>query len=177
MGGRMLVRILLMAVVLAGPVVRSQPSGARQPVVTTIYIVRHAERQDSSADSPLSAVGLARAERLAHVLKDEQISAVFVSEYQRTRQTGEPLAAANGLAPISYVGKAPEGAVSQVLEKHPGGRILFVGHSNTVDDLAAGFGVAGVKELEDSQHDRMFVIHRVGDVVRLQRLRYGVETP
>jgi broad specificity phosphatase PhoE len=163
----MLHRIGILVVILAGSVVRSQTALPEQPVVTTIYVVRHTERLDGTADSPLSAAGMARAQQLAHVLKDAGITAIFVTEYRRARQTAEPLAAANGLTPIAYAAGSSEGAVSQILSKHVGGRVVIVAHSNTVDDLAAGLGVAGVTELKDNQYDRMYVIQRLGNVAVL----------
>ena len=39
---------------------------------STIFIVRHAERADASADSDLSEAGRARAESLAKMLKDKR---------------------------------------------------------------------------------------------------------
>jgi broad specificity phosphatase PhoE len=57
-----------------------------------IYIVRHAERLDQSADTPLSAAGHQRAKDLAEKLGKENIDSIFVSNYQRTRQTAQPLA-------------------------------------------------------------------------------------
>ncbi len=52
-----------------------------------------------------------------------------------------------------------------------------MGHSTTVDDIAAGLGVTGVSVLDESQFDRLFVVHIIESVNHLERLRYGVETP
>ena len=147
------------------------------PQITTIYIVRHAERQDSSSNSPLSPAGHARANTLTHVLKDEGIAAIFVTNLQRTQQTAAPLAAATGLTPIEYPATVPQTAVDEVLANHTGGRILIVGHSDTVDDIAAGLGAGGLTDLAGTQFDRLFVVHRVANVAHLDRLRYGTETP
>jgi len=145
--------------------------------VTTIYIIRHAEKLNATPDTPLSSAGLVRAQVLAHVLKDAGISAIFVTEFLRSRQTATPLASANGLTPIKYPATTPATAIGKILANHVGGRILAIGHTNTVDDLTAGLGAAGVAEMTETQFDRLFVVQRTSAGVFLQRLRYGVATP
>src|SRR6185437_4091132 len=56
-----------------------------------IFVVRHAERADASADSPLSPEGEARAARLAALLKDAGITRIYTTDRKRTIQTGAPL--------------------------------------------------------------------------------------
>ena len=53
-----------------------------------IFIVRHAEKATTGANDPdLSVAGKKRAEALARILKDSQITAVFVTEFKRTQET------------------------------------------------------------------------------------------
>jgi phosphohistidine phosphatase SixA len=145
--------------------------------ITTVYIVRHAEKADNSADPPLSAAGQARAEELAHVLGDEGLDAVFVTNFLRTQQTGAPVAVAAGVTPQQYQATATQSVVDTILADHIGDRVLVVGHSNTVDDIAAGLGATGLSDLGEDQFDRLFVVHRFGNIAHLDRLRYGAETP
>ena len=67
--------------------------------------------------------------------------------------------------------------MTAILAAHTGARVLVVAHSNTVDDIAAALGVAGVAELDEQQFDRLFVIHRFATLAHIDRLRYGSETP
>ena len=61
-----------------------------------MFLVRHAERADAGMaaakmagrDPDLSDAGKARANALAAMLKDARITAIFTTEYKRTRQTG-----------------------------------------------------------------------------------------
>ncbi len=76
-----------------------------------------------------------------------------------------------------YSAGTPQEVVDAILADHIGNRILVIGHSNTVDDIAAGLGVSSISELAESQFDRLFVVHRFGSTTHLDRLRYGVETP
>ena len=145
--------------------------------VTTIYISRHAEKLNSGSDPALSANGVIRAGNLAHVLKDAGIDAVFVTEFQRTQQTGSPTATQAGTQLTQYSAGDSTAVVNTILANHTGEQILIIGHSNTLDDIAAGLGASGVPELNESQFDRLFVVHRVGSTAHLDRLRYGTETP
>lgn len=64
---------------------------------TTIVVVRHAERADATANSNLSAAGLARAQALVQVVDDVGLDAVYSTEFCRTAQTAQPTAVAEGL--------------------------------------------------------------------------------
>ncbi len=145
--------------------------------VTTVYIVRHAEKVDNSADPQLSAAGQERAKELAHVLGDEGIDAVFVTDFIRTRHTGAPVEKAAGVTARLYPANKTQKLIDMILADHVGKRILVVGHSNTVDDIAAGLGATGLSDLADDQYDRLFVVHRFADTAHLDRLRYGRKHP
>jgi phosphohistidine phosphatase SixA len=168
----------ILSVILACAVIWIAWRCYRWPIqVTTVYLVRHAEKADNSADPPLSGDGEIRAEELARVLGDEGIDAVLVTNFIRTQQTGAPLAAAAGVTAQQYPASDTQGVADLILANHAGGRILVVGHSNTVDDIAAALGAAGLSDLDEDQFDRLFVVHRFGSVAHLDRLRYGAETP
>lgn len=63
-----------------------------------VILVRHAELQGAAMAEPkrlpLSEVGEARAQRLATMLKDAGIGAIYVTDFVRTNKTAEPLARA-----------------------------------------------------------------------------------
>jgi phosphohistidine phosphatase SixA len=145
--------------------------------ITTVYISRHAEKLNTTSDTPLSPEGEIRALELAHVLKDEGIDAVFATQFLRTQQTGQPTANLAGVNVTQYSASTPQEVVDAILTDHIGNRVLVIGHSNTLDDIAAGLGVSEVPELTESQFDRLYVVHRFGSTTHLDRLRYGVETP
>ena len=52
-----------------------------------VFIVRHAEKTATGGKDPdLSVAGQKRAEALARILKDSQITTVFVTEFKRTQE-------------------------------------------------------------------------------------------
>ncbi len=167
---------LLVAMLLA--LVGAGLAGAESGEVTTVYIVRHAEKQ-AGDDPGLTAAGRERARQLAHVLEDAGIDAVFSTDWARTRETAAPVAAAAGLSPQLYSSAAE---VAGAIREHRSGdaagdTFLVVGHSNTLDDVAAGLGVTGLSDLDESEYDRLYVIHLHPSEVFLERLRFGAPSP
>ena len=102
-----------------------------------IYIVRHAERADQSADSALSAQGLSRAERLRDMLRDAGVTQIFTSELRRTIATAAPLAAARHLTPQSVPAADAGALVARIAAAGPCKSELLRGQSNTISPLLA----------------------------------------
>ena len=79
----------------------------------TYYIVRHAEKAapdaSMSTDVPLSEAGRERSLALQRQLQDEKISAIYSTNYIRTKNTAEPLSAAIGV-PVGIYGPMPDSA-------------------------------------------------------------------
>src|SRR5215470_19989730 len=98
-----------------------------------IFIVRHAEKASPGDKDPeLSPDGKKRAEALARILKDSQITAVFVTEFKRTQQTAAPTARAAHLTPTVISSGNTREIVSKLRALN--GNALVVGHGNTIPD-------------------------------------------
>lgn len=133
----------------------------------TIIFVRHAERADGGAgvnmmtttpaDPPLSAVGEARANKLAAMLADAGIKAIFATEFKRAQDTGKPLAAKLGLAVQTVPAKDPAALVARLKGEHPNDVVLVIGHSNTLPDLIKAFGGRTIT-MRDDEYDAMYVL-------------------
>ena len=130
---------------------------------TTIVVVRHAEKvEDAGADPPLTAAGEARAALLANMFGDARkpghIDAIYVSPALRNRQTAAPLAARLGLTPTVAPAGDPRALARRLLRDHPGGRILVVGHSDTMPDLVATLTGQSVPPIGKEEYGTMYVI-------------------
>lgn len=144
------------------------PAGAQEAV----YLVRHAERADQTADSPLSAEGEARAALLARVLKDAGITHVFTTDLKRTVQTAAPAAAAFRLTPRPLPAGDVDALVSALRALGPKDRALVVGHSNTLPVILFALG-AGTLTIADAEYDNLFVVvPHAGAAPVLLRMRY-----
>jgi 2,3-bisphosphoglycerate-dependent phosphoglycerate mutase len=129
---------------------------------TTIYIVRHAEKDLSNPnnqDPDLSDEGYIRAKNLAEKLKGEKFDAVFATKYKRTAQTAALIAENNKLAIQTYDGHAFKEISDLIQSKYANQKILIVGHSNTVLELIESFGIARpLTALRDGDYDFLFEI-------------------
>jgi broad specificity phosphatase PhoE len=141
-----------------------------------MVLVRHAERVVSGNDPALSTAGRARAKLLARMLSEASVQGVYVTEFLRSRQTGERTAAAAGMPLTQYDAGNATALVATITASHLSGTVLVVAHSNTVDDVAAAFGAPGVGELAEAEFDRMFILARRSCGTTLLRLRFGTES-
>lgn len=146
-----------------------------------IILVRHAEKATDANEPgvPLSEAGRARAARLARLLADAGVTAIYATETDRARQTAGPLARERKVevrtySPRDSAGKlAPQLLLDRLKKDDAGGVVLVVGHQNTVPDLLAALGHAEKVEIGEKQFDDLFiVVPKVGGAPAVLRLKY-----
>jgi broad specificity phosphatase PhoE len=147
---------------------------------TTVIVIRHAEKDlsVSVADPPLTQAGQARAARLAQMFGDAKdlghVDAIYVSPALRNRLTAGPLAGRLGISVTIAPADDPRGLVKRVLREHGGGRVLIVGHSDTVPQIVAAlYGYSKIPEIAAEEYGTMYIITvpRIGRA-NLLRLNY-----
>jgi phosphohistidine phosphatase SixA len=144
---------------------------AQAQAFQTLFIVRHAEKQDDSKDPALNLTGKRRALNLATHLQDAGIRAIFVTEYQRTQKTAEPLADLLGLKSITAEKDLTKFA-AQLLADKSSDAALIVGHSNTVPDLVKALGVPVKWSIADTEYDRLVIVTLTKPTPVVSILRY-----
>ena len=135
-----------------------------------IFIVRHAEKTRAGGNDPdLSLEGRKRADALAHILKDSQITAIFVTEFKRTQKTAAPTAKASHVSPTVV----PANDIRALVEKLRAlnSDALVVGHGNTIPDLLQALGVTTPVSIPEDDYTEIFAV-LVGDAPHLLRLHY-----
>jgi broad specificity phosphatase PhoE len=153
------------------------PEKNAKPRVTTIYLVRHAEKDTAASptDPPLSTEGQVRAQALSKLLARRKPTALFTTDTKRTRATLAPLAAATRVAPQAYDARQPEALAARICREYPGQTLVVVGHSNTLLPLIKALGVSlPVAEIADDEFDSVFTV-RLGDGTppTVELSRYG----
>jgi len=146
-----------------------------------VFVVRHAEKASEANDAsvPLSEAGTARAKRLAAILKDAGISAVYSTDTVRTRKTAEPLATLARTDVRIYEATAADGKVNvqplaeRLQREHGKDAVLVVGHGNTIGPLLAALGCTEEVSIGGNEYDNLFVVVACGSGSPvLLRLRY-----
>lgn len=144
--------------------------------VTTVVLVRHAEKSATPPDNPaLSPEGQKRAQALARLLAGASIKALYATEFARTQQTVQPLASELGLGVTQIKANDADALVTDILSNHRGETVLVAGHSNTVPVIIEKLRGANVPQIADTEYDRLFVVtvYRFGKAKVLE-LRYAV---
>jgi phosphohistidine phosphatase SixA len=149
------------AVALGGCAVQGDGTGAGGAAVSapvaaapSVYVMRHLQKADASADPALSEEGRANAQRLIAQFAADPPSVIYVSKYLRARETAAPLAARLGLTPKVYdPADAPALIASVAAER---GTVLIVGHSNTVPDIVERLGGTRPAPLAESDYGDIF---------------------
>lgn len=148
--------------------------------MTTVLLLRHAERDDGS----LSMYGRERAAELAHVARKAGVTAIYTTDTVRTRQTVQPLADALGLDPLIYDNSTPEridAFAAQLRKDHAGEVVLVVSHNPTVPLIinALGGDPAGcsIGTAYDEFDDLCLVTISGHDGVEVVDLQYGNASP
>ena len=154
--------------------VDGQPAARAMPrqddfKVTTVFLVRHAERADAPReDPPLLETGTARAQLLARILGKSGIKAIYTSQYLRAKATGEPLAKQLGIETVVIALKSSATprevaaeSIQEIVDKiyaRPGENALVIGHGNSVPDVIKALGGDVVPTMDEKEFDDLFVV-------------------
>lgn len=144
---------------------------------TTVIVIRHAEKEAGSlADPPLSAAGEARAALLAAMFGDAKgpgrLDGIYTSPALRNRLTAAPLAARLGMVPVVAPADDPKGLARRALREHGGGRVLIIGHLDTVPEIVSFLsGKRDIPAIDAQEFGVMYIVTvpRIGhpNVLRL----------
>jgi len=140
---------------------------AQQSEITTVIIVRHAEKEvpaenmqavemSKQGDVKLTKMGEQRAVKLAEMLSESEVSAVFSTNTTRTIETVNNYADKNGLEIFLYddTGELAENIISE----YGGEKILVSAHSNTIGALMKSLGTESVPQIEHDYYSGFFIV-------------------
>ncbi len=130
---------------------------AKSREITTIIIVRHAEKQTGN-DPALTPAGMLRAEKLSSLFQGVKPDAIYTSPYIRTRQTATPWAKEIRLELTEYNPQKLD-ELADYLKTQKGKTFLIVGHSNTNPGLVnLLINEDKYKNLDDTDYETIFVV-------------------
>ena len=150
-----------------------------QETVTTVYVVRHAEKLNpSDPDTPLSPEGQVRAHELAKTLARAGVQRIYATTKLRTQQTVAPLAELRGLEVVLLEPGAVDELVQRISTEDVNLVVVVAGHSNTVPNIVKGLSMVDVGGIPEERYDRLFkVVISADGKAKVEELRFGVPTP
>ena len=148
--------LLMMAVCLL-----THFSFAQTAVVTTVYLLRHAEKADTSANPDLSEAGIQRARKLVSMFETIPIDLFFSTPYKRTQQTISAVADSKQKEITTY--KPADMDLRKLIAQNPGKTILIVGHSNTIPKyINTLLDKKTYQDIPESEFDHLYTIRVLG---------------
>jgi len=131
---------------------------------TTIYLIRHAEKADITANTALSAEGNKRAIYWANHFKETPIDLFYSTPYLRTESTCLPLSNSKQKQIITYTPK--EMNLKRLIAENPGKTIFIVGHSNTIPThINQLLGEEKYPEIPESEFGNLYIIKEKNGVI------------
>jgi broad specificity phosphatase PhoE len=127
---------------------------------TTIYIVRHADKNTSIInDPPLSSpAGEQRAIDLANHLRFKKIGFIYSTDSLRAKSTARPLANIRGLQISIYLKDITPVSYSS-LPRHDSKNILIVGHSETILRIFRDLrGSTSLTSISGNDYDNLLIV-------------------
>ncbi len=147
---------LLAVVVLAWAVLSAS--------TTTVYVVEAETIVDGSKDPPLTASGQARAQQLRDVFgrggAGLGIDGVVVSHLRSSQETARPLADARGIPVVVIDAGGPAEAAHRAIHDFRGGRVLIIGHADTVPAIVESLSGQTVPAVDDDRTFTVYVVAR-----------------
>ncbi len=126
------------------------------PIVTSLIIVRHAEKKNDTDTTTLTAAGYDRALRLATLLTNTNLAAIYTTPFVRMRQTAEPTAKQKNLLIQDY---SPHdiSEIDRIITANLGKTVLIVGHSNSIPNILNHYTGSSLENL--SNYNDIFVLN------------------
>lgn len=129
-----------------------------QQNLTTLILVRHAEKAADGKDPGLTPEGLGRAASLSRMLSNTKVTAVYSTKYARTESTVQSLMNSKGLKIENY-DPSKFTYLDDILSKHAGGTIVICGHSNTIPGAANYLlGTNELKNFDDGDYENILIV-------------------
>ena len=144
--------------------------------VTTVFVVRHAEKKNEpqNPDPDLAPEGVERAQEIARVFGDAGVNAIYATQFKRTQQTVKPLAD-RAVVPLSLLNaNQTEELVRRIQTDHRGQTIFIAGHNNSVPALVSALSGETYPLIPESEYDNLYIvtIYRFGKA-KVLKLKYG----
>jgi len=121
----------------------------------SLYLVRHAEKH-AGENPELTQQGHQRAQRLASLFSTTDLDVIYSTDYHRTRQTAQPMAAAKNLQVNVYDPKALTSLAEQLLADNK--NAVIIGHSNTTPQLVRLLSNQAIPDMDEQTYHLIYQV-------------------
>jgi len=136
---------------------------------TTIYIIRHAEKENDTKNTDLSSEGFERAENWKKYFEDITIDTFYSSGFQRARHTCQPMAFSRGKDVSIYKNHLMD--LKNVIQNHRGETVLIVGHSNRIPKFINKLlGQEKYPEISEPEFGNLYIIKELDNEISTELL-------
>jgi len=172
---RTIIVFSLLAAVFGAVIVFAYFATFSRPV-TTVFLVRHAEKkiEPENPDPDLSPEGVTRALELSRMFGNSGVQAIYATQFKRTQQTVSPLANSLHLPIVSIDAKQSQELVRRILTDNRGQTVFVAGHNNTIPETVNLLSGEKYPNIPESEFDNLFIvtIYRSGKA-KVVSLKYG----
>ncbi len=165
---RIVLGLALVVVLFAASPAPTSAQQAEASQITTVLLVRHADRGNGDFLTP---EGKARAEELVQVVEKADVKAIFMTDTQRSQETGQPLIENLQPQPVATEYNYKEVRSEQsaqdlkdkVMRNYAGQVVFAVAHSDTLRTIVQAFGGNPDNcQLSGNEYDNLCVISVYG---------------
>src|SRR5690606_36053983 len=159
--------LLALTILLLGSIsCKKDTKYVEDPVISTFYFIRHAEKDRSDPGNPdpeLSQEGLNRALRWAEIFDPIAIDVIYSTNYERTSMTAAPSSVKKQID-IKYY-DPPSLDIDGFKTENEGKNVLVVGHSNTIPTFVNQMlGFEKYDNMEDTDNGSLFIVRIIDGV-------------
>ena len=123
----------------------------------------HIYEKQIGKDPSLTTLGKQRADELARFLEAVPLDAIYSSNYKRTQETAQPIAAQKSIPITNYDPRILDKIAKDLLVTYKGKTVLLVGHSNTNPDLINILTqTSAYPHLSEKQYDDIYLLQVYG---------------
>ena len=139
-----------------------------QPLnATTLFLIRHAEKQNDSKNTDLSQEGFERAQCWKKYFEDTKIDAFYSSGFQRARHTCQPMAFERDKSVTIYKNHLMN--LKKLIAENQGKTILLVGHSNRIPTFINKLlGEEKYPEIKEPEFGNLYIIKEIDGKITSQ---------
>jgi broad specificity phosphatase PhoE len=158
----------LLILIISAPCSAENASCAKEPA--KIFALRHTETDDSRLDRPLSHRGEERARALVDVIGPAKVSAIYVTELRRTKETAKPLSESQKIATKGIKKEYTNALCQRLCSIHSRETVVVVGHSDTIPDVLQCIGSPSASSVA---YGDLFVVTFPDGKASVEKGRFG----